>query len=104
MPNRKGREMRKCVERCLDDAGVLSYVFVFTGSGHQKVSFEHNGKKCSYVFPSTASDRRAEANTRSGVRRMLAATRASVPGAPARGPVLDARGLLPRQPHAVGNR
>jgi hypothetical protein len=69
--SRKQREIANLVEEALDGAGVLDYTFGFTGTGHQKVVFNFNGKKNMYVFPSTASDHRALKNTKAGIYRML---------------------------------
>lgn len=105
MANKKRSELRECVELQLAKAGIKDYEIKNTGGGHQKACFEVYGKKCSYVFPSTASDWRALKNTEAGIRRLLsAATGPSVSRAPLYGSVLDARGVPAGQPDHVGGR
>ena len=64
-------EVRDSVEKLLDAAGI-AHRFVPSGR-HAKVLFEHNGRPEFVVVPNSPSCRRAAANARSFVRRLLRA-------------------------------
>lgn len=102
----KGREAREHIERHLAEFGVpRPWEFGFTGGAHQEVRFVYLGRKVRFVFPGSPSDRRAFKNARTELRKILRATEGkALPAGPAERPVLDAGGVLPREPHDVGGR
>jgi hypothetical protein len=65
----------ECLDTALEalrEAGVHDHT-VARGGKHLQVQWLCNGRSRFYVLPATASDVRAVANTRSGIRRMLRA-------------------------------
>lgn len=102
----KGNEMRRAVRKFLQEFGIPEpYHFNITGGGHQRVTFLTGVVWSSYTFPGSHSDRRAIANTRTELRKVVRSRLGTaVPGGPEDRPVLDARGVLPRQPHHMAGR
>jgi hypothetical protein len=69
------RKRNECVDAAilaLKEAGVFDPLVV-PGAKHLQVRWPHGGGMRFYVLPSTPSDRRAPANTRAGIRKILKA-------------------------------
>lgn len=99
----RAKELKRFVEDVLIEEGVTEYEFSVARNAHQQVVFYWKGVRCKYQFPYSPSDYRGMQNSRASLRQaMRAAERHAVPGAPQGGSVLDARGVLPGQPHHVG--
>lgn len=100
----KREELRLCVEQALVDEGIARpYRFTLANNAHQVVEFQHCGIAVKYQFPGTPSDRRAMHNARSSLRkRIRTAERLALSRDAAPRPVLDAGGVLPREPDDVG--
>jgi hypothetical protein len=56
--------------RLLEEYGIRDFV-IARGSRHPQIRFAVNGGTYVYSFPGSASDYRAVANTRHGLRRLL---------------------------------
>jgi hypothetical protein len=101
--SKKARDLREQVRTWLKEFGASRCEFEVTGGCHQRVVFFVGQRRLSYVFSSTAGDRRTGQNTRSGLRHLIASATGSSLSAVSQGrPVLDAGGVLPREPHDVG--
>lgn len=100
----KAKELRAFVEKALEEQGVARpYEFSIAGNAHQQVIFYVKGIRVKYQFPATPSDYRSMLNSRSSLKQAIrSASGHALSGASEKRSLLDARGLLPRQPDHVG--
>ncbi len=75
--SQKGKEIRRHVQRALEELDIETYTFAMRGK-HQEVVFTYNKQTLRYVFAGSPSDRRSIVNTVVGVRRLARSALAQV--------------------------
>lgn len=100
--SKKAKDLREQVGKWLEEFGASKCMFEITGGCHQRAVFYVGERRLSFVFSSTTGDRRTAQNTKSTLRHIIASATGSSLSAVSQGrPVLDAGGVLPREPHDV---
>lgn len=77
MANRKGRELRKTVERAMREEGAHKFTIGTTGTCHQRLYFVINGIEGHFTFASTPSGARETLNACAAARRAVRRIKAS---------------------------
>jgi zinc-finger-containing domain len=75
MANRKGRELRKQVERAMREEGARSFSLSTTGTCHQRLDFKVDGFEGHFTFASTPGGTRETLNACAAARRAVRRTR-----------------------------
>lgn len=100
----KAKDLKEFIETSLEDLGVARpYEFSIARNAHQQVIFYVKGIRVKYQFPFSPSDHRSKLNSRSSLKQAIrSASGHALSGASEKRSLLDARGLLPREPDHVG--
>lgn len=75
--NRKGRELRKQVERAMREEGAREFSLSLTGTSHQRLSFTVDGFAGQFTFASTPGGSREMLNACAAARRKVRLVRES---------------------------
>ena len=75
MANRKGRELRKYVERAMREEGARNFAMQVTGTCHQRLNFTVDGFEGHFTFASTPGGSREMLNACSAARRAVRKTK-----------------------------
>lgn len=73
--NRKGRELRKQVERAMREEGAREFALSFTGTSHQRLDFTVDGFAGHFTFASTPGGSREMLNACAAAKRAVRRTR-----------------------------
>lgn len=71
MANRKGRELRKQVERAMREEGAEGFLLSTTGTSHQRLDFTVDGARGHFCFASTPGGKRESLNACAAARRAV---------------------------------
>ena len=69
--NKKGRELRKQVERAMREEGARQFALSFTGTSHQRLDFTVDGFEGHFTFASTPGGQREAQNACAAARRKV---------------------------------
>ncbi len=75
MANKKGRELRKQVERAMREEGARQFSLSVTGTCHQRLDFTVDGFEGHFTFASTPGGTRETLNAGAAARRAVRRTR-----------------------------
>lgn len=73
--NRKGRELRKQVERAMREEGAREFALSFTGTSHQRLDFTVDGFEGHFTFASTPGGTREQQNACAAAKRKVRCVR-----------------------------